>query len=58
MHYLNSACNLITKCRRPQHFDIWPMPQHIQDWFAAYKGAQTEMPDPSRISRRIGLKRR
>lgn len=36
---------------------VAPMPQHIQDWLAAYKAAQTEMPDPSRISRRVGLRR-
>ena len=36
---------------------VAPMPAHIQNWMASYKAAQTDMPDPSRISRRIGLKR-
>ena len=37
---------------------VAPMPQEIQDWFARFKAAQTEMPDPSRVGRRIGLKRK
>ncbi len=37
---------------------VAPMPQSIQDKLTAYKAAQTDMPDPARISRKIDLTRR
>ena len=36
---------------------VVPMPQNLQDAFARYKAAQTDMPAPENISRRISLKR-
>lgn len=37
---------------------VAPMPQSIQDKIAAYAAAQTEMPDPANVGRRIGLNRK
>ncbi len=36
---------------------VAPMPQNIQDALRAYKDAQTEMPDPANIGRKVALRR-
>ncbi|MEO0378657.1 MAG: thioesterase family protein [Pseudomonadota bacterium] len=36
---------------------VAPMPAHVQDALTAYKAAQTDQIDPTRIGRKIGLKR-